>query len=320
MANQYGPRIVTDGLACVLDAADRNSYVNGSTIWTDLSGNNNINYFRSGSTNSAVNGPTFNTLGYFTFDGINDNVNLNGGSVINNWNPDGISAGSSYRSYTSANIWFRASTINTGGVNKMIFSDNFLEYGFYQNNSTFVLSAVASKSTTIVANRWYNACLVADIGRPTTGTYSQSGTTTITCTTTYPLTFNTGNTVFISFTKTAGPDAVPLSQNYVVTVTGTNTFTVTSGASATSSGGIIYSHNSNTSTITAYINGSQLGSPATSNTGNGANDAPFNIGRDNGSATSYFAGDIAIFQLYNRNLTSSEINQNFNALRGRFGI
>jgi hypothetical protein len=34
----------------------------------------------------------------------------------------------------------------------------------------------------------------------------------------------------------------------------------------------------------------------------------------------YFAGNIAIAQLYNRALTSAEIAQNFNANRGRYGI
>jgi hypothetical protein len=278
----------------------------------------------SGNSNDStlINAPIYKSEngGSILFNGVNNYIALNGGSSINNWNPDGISASTSYRSYTSANVWFRSSTIDTGGVNKMIFSDNFLEYGFYQNNSTLYLNAVAGQSTAIVANQWYNACLVADIGRPAIGTYSQSGTTTITCTTTYPLTFSTGNTVSISFTKTAGPDAVPLSQNYVVTVTGANTFTITSGASATSSGSIIYSHSSNTSTITAYINGIQVGSSVTSNTSNGANDAPFNIGRDNGSATSYFAGNIAIFQLYNRQLTAAEVLQNYNATKSRFGL
>jgi len=40
MAFGNGPRIVTSGLVLSLDAADRNSYVSGSTAWIDLSGNN----------------------------------------------------------------------------------------------------------------------------------------------------------------------------------------------------------------------------------------------------------------------------------------
>ena len=39
MSFDNGPRIVTNGLVLALDAADRNSYVSGSTTWNDLSGN-----------------------------------------------------------------------------------------------------------------------------------------------------------------------------------------------------------------------------------------------------------------------------------------
>lgn len=314
MATRYGPRIITDSLAMHLDAGDRNSYRGSGTTWFDLSGNNNHG--------TLVNSPTFSTnnSGLFTFNGSTTYVNLNGGSVLNNWNPDGVSASTSYRGYTSLNMWFRTSTISTGGVIKVMFGDNFLEYGIYHINSTLYTSAVSGKSTTISANVWYNVCLIADIGRPTTGTYSQAGSTTVTFTTTYPVTFITGDTVTVSFTKTSGVDAAPTNGNYVVTVTGTNTFTITVAGSALSSGTIIYSHSSNTSTNTTYINGVQLGSSSTSNTSNGANDNPFNVGRDNGSATSYFTGDISIVQLYNRNLTSSEVKQNFEAIRGRYGV
>ncbi len=44
------------------------------------------------------------------------------------------------------------------------------------------------------------------------------------------------------------------------------------------------------------------------------------IGRDDPVSGRYFIGNIAQVQIYNRALTASEIQQNFNALRGRFGI
>jgi hypothetical protein len=40
----------------------------------------------------------------------------------------------------------------------------------------------------------------------------------------------------------------------------------------------------------------------------------------NPSQRDWFTGNIANVQLYNRALTDNEILQNFNALRGRFGI
>ena len=47
------------------------------------------------------------------------------------------------------------------------------------------------------------------------------------------------------------------------------------------------------------------------------------IGRANypgGAGTRFFNGNISQVSIYNRALSQSEINQNFNALRGRFGI
>jgi len=41
MAQQYGPKIITDGLVLSLDAADKNSYIGSGTTWTDLSPNGN---------------------------------------------------------------------------------------------------------------------------------------------------------------------------------------------------------------------------------------------------------------------------------------
>jgi len=52
MATQYAfGKIITDGLVLCLDAADRNSYVSGSTTWFDVAGSNN---------GTLTNGPTFN--------------------------------------------------------------------------------------------------------------------------------------------------------------------------------------------------------------------------------------------------------------------
>jgi hypothetical protein len=65
-----GPYIVRDSsLVLELDAADRNSYVSGSSIWYDNSGNNY--------TGSLINNPAFSStnLGSIAFDGTNDYSN-----------------------------------------------------------------------------------------------------------------------------------------------------------------------------------------------------------------------------------------------------
>jgi hypothetical protein len=61
MATIGGSNVVKSGLVLSLDAANARSYVSGSTIWRDLSGNNN--------SGSLVNGPTFSSAngGSLTF-------------------------------------------------------------------------------------------------------------------------------------------------------------------------------------------------------------------------------------------------------------
>jgi hypothetical protein len=82
MAVQYSfGKIVTDGLVLCLDAADRNSYVSGSTTWFNMAGSNN---------GTLTNGPTFNTGsgGSIVFDGVNDGVSF---SSLGNFDTNPIS-------------------------------------------------------------------------------------------------------------------------------------------------------------------------------------------------------------------------------------
>lgn len=71
----------------------------------------------------------------------------------------------------------------------------------------------------------------------------------------------------------------------------------------------------------AYVNNSGGGPINTSNS-----NANLCIGaRNAGTAPSdfgdrYFPGDIAVVQIYDRQLSDDEVEQNFNSLRGRFGI
>jgi hypothetical protein len=78
MATQYAfGKIVTDGLVLCLDAADRNSYVSGSTTWFNVAGSNN---------GTLTNGPTFNTGsgGSIVFDGTNDYIEITPIPSLNN--------------------------------------------------------------------------------------------------------------------------------------------------------------------------------------------------------------------------------------------
>lgn len=83
MPNNYGPKIVTNGLVLCLDAGNTKSYPGSGTVWSDLSGNK-----RDG---VLLNGPTFNSgnKGHIIFDGTNDGVDVGAtGSFDSIWNSD----------------------------------------------------------------------------------------------------------------------------------------------------------------------------------------------------------------------------------------
>ena len=69
-----------------------------------------------------------------------------------------------------------------------------------------------------------------------------------------------------------------------------------------------------------YINGILLGSN-TSVTGSfGASSSNFRIGQTTNAGNYPVKGNISLVRFYNRALSAAEVTQNFNALRGRYGI
>lgn len=77
----------------------------------------------------------------------------------------------------------------------------------------------------------------------------------------------------------------------------------------------------NGSTVTVYKNGSSFQtSTGMSNFPTGDSTRVLNVGRIANYSSETFQGNIAITQLYNRALSASEVQQNFNATRARFGI
>jgi hypothetical protein len=74
------------------------------------------------------------------------------------------------------------------------------------------------------------------------------------------------------------------------------------------------------SVTTGYCNGISQGTAAVGVTTNSI--ADYHISRrSSNSATEFMNGNIALIRVYNNKaLTSSEVQQNFNAIRGRFGI
>jgi hypothetical protein len=73
------------------------------------------------------------------------------------------------------------------------------------------------------------------------------------------------------------------------------------------------------STKTSFIDGVNVGTQAVSGTlVNSFNNR--RIGRYGGSTQYYLNGNISNIKIFNRALTANEIQQNFEALRGRYGI
>lgn len=78
-----------------------------------------------------------------------------------------------------------------------------------------------------------------------------------------------------------------------------------------------------TSTLKVYING--VDTPLTTTVRNNSSTVNlatgFNVGRLAASVSLYYApGDVSVTNVYNRALSATEVVQNFNALRGRYGI
>jgi hypothetical protein len=111
MSFNYSPKVVTNGLVLCLDAANQKSYVSGSTLWNDLTGN-----FNNG---TLTNGPTFNSSngGSIVFDGTNDYVLVNSNASI----PYSSSA-------RTISIWFY--------TNSTTWADNVNNLFFYGAGST----------------------------------------------------------------------------------------------------------------------------------------------------------------------------------------
>jgi hypothetical protein len=69
-----------------------------------------------------------------------------------------------------------------------------------------------------------------------------------------------------------------------------------------------------------YLNGYEVSSAAIRISDTLTNTEPVIIGGKAGSPYAYFSGRVSNLDIYNVALSASEINNKFNALRGRYGI
>lgn len=141
MALIHSPRLVTNGLALALDAANVRSYPGSGTSWFDLSGN--------GRTGTLTNGPTFNSdnLGNIDFDGVNDSVNftydLRQTFTYECWALHDAVSGFAFLG--------QGTTSTRSGLHIWFMSGSSLRFGMFSNDTDV-------SSITTSTGIWYNYC------------------------------------------------------------------------------------------------------------------------------------------------------------------
>lgn len=159
MSNNYGPRIVTDGLVLCLDAADRNSYDGTSGTWYDLSGNENNSSLGVGSLK-----PSFSNSngGIFGFDTDYIEQNFSSASIISNPSLNNMNL--------SINFWCKVKTsssyyiISSGGQT----GSTGIAFSYQAGNPFFTIhgedvSAIKYFNVShFPLNTWINWCLVSN--------------------------------------------------------------------------------------------------------------------------------------------------------------
>lgn len=168
------PQLVTDGLVLYLDAADRTSYVSGSTVWRSLSG---------GVTGSLINGPTFDTGngGSIVFDGTNDYVSLLPTIVNTPWsiscffkitninNYNSFYSQDTYQIWIGTNAGTRSIIVHTNNSSRLETPNNV----YTSNNLTFLgISSSPSQLSIFINDTKYN---VTPGPNPTSGTTAKIG-------------------------------------------------------------------------------------------------------------------------------------------------
>ena len=182
MATQYANgKIVTSGLVLALDAADRNSYVSGSTVWNDVSGN--------GYSGSLVNGPSFDSAngGSIVFDGSNDyiggisNPTITNQLTMNVWcnmDPSNIISPSIASAIIGREFSYRIIMFNESISFAVRTSNNFwytpgtFVDGIIQNNAWFNASAIYDGTQILL---YVNGTLVGTGGSPISGNILTGG-------------------------------------------------------------------------------------------------------------------------------------------------
>lgn len=242
MAFNFSPRIVTNGLVLLLDAMNPKSYVSGSTVWKDLSGNEN----------------NFTLVGNPTTDGIS--IQFNGTTQ-------------------------RGDCVNT----------TFGNFG----SGSFTLIYVLK--TDGVASNVYASPIMKRINITSIGGVTGMGWADRTI----------AGIFFVQDSNPTGVRANALELNYTTPLNQIN-YTV-QVISKDSTGLIVSGSTYINNTLKATANRTFVGDGSVNNSYNAR------LMYSNGEG-GYLSGSLYFVQAYNRELSTSEIIQNYNALKGRFGL
>jgi hypothetical protein len=147
MSLTHGPLIVTSGLSLCLDAVNIKSYPGSGTKWYDLSTSN-----RACTLN---NGPSYTSGigGYFTFDGVDDNVTV---GTLSGYGTS-VTCEAVFKT-TSGNTW---KNIICGPTNDVIFTVNGGLLNFGCQGSSPIPHANYS-TTTVNTGAWFHGVATYD--------------------------------------------------------------------------------------------------------------------------------------------------------------
>ena len=174
MSTFLGPSIVHDtSLVAEYDAADKNSYVSGSTSWYDLSGGSNTGTLISGSAYSGSNG------GSVFFDGVNDYVSVATSGLVSSvismdiW--FNVNSSKQYSALIGSNVTEKYEMIIKAGgaIEVSLSTNNYMQYNNILSLNTWTNIVVTAESGT----QWKMYKNGVDLGSPTTytGTWQVSG-------------------------------------------------------------------------------------------------------------------------------------------------
>ena len=131
-----GPDIVDDGLVFAVDAASTRSYPGSGNTWYNLSGENN---------GTLVNNPTFDSNGWFDFDGVDDHVSMSVSST-----------------YMTLAFWIKIDDTSdiagiadgAGGGDLDLYNNTSGKYYIYTTNTDGTRTVLIS-STSVVQSDWH---------------------------------------------------------------------------------------------------------------------------------------------------------------------